>query len=151
MTTPEQPRLLGGTQPEPGPHDEGAGGDAAQRPDLTKGARSASVASDAIPERGCLVTNHLNLMYMLASGLVLPRSGFGEKYYRDTLDDCPGWIPLFTGQPGRAAVDHSIAEAGHLRPCLVVVSLRECVGPVMVPGRAAFLHAARRTRWAASR
>ena len=86
------------------------------------------------PERGCLVTNHLNLMYMLASGLVLPRSGFGEKYYRDTLDACPGWIPLFTGRPGRAAVDHSIAEARYLRPCQVVVSLRECVGPVMVPG-----------------
>ena len=73
-------------------------------------------------------------MYMLAAGLVLPRSGLGEKYYRDTLDACPGWIPLFTGRPGRAAVDHSIAEARYLRPCQVVVSLRECVGPVMVPG-----------------
>lgn len=134
MTTPEQPGLLGGVQPEPGTQDERAGGDAGQRPDLAKGARSAAVGSDAIPERGCLVTNHLNLMYMLASGLVLPRSGFGEKYYRDTLDACPGWIPLFTGRPGRAAVDHSIAEARYLRPCQVVVSLRECVGPVMVPG-----------------
>lgn len=134
MSTPEQPGLLGGVQPEPGTQDEGAGGDAAQRPDLTKGTRSAAVASDAIPARGRLVTNHLNLMYMLASGLVLPRNGFGEKYYRDTLDACPGWIPLFTGHPGRAAVDHSIAEAEHLRPCQVVVSLRECVGPVMVPG-----------------
>ncbi len=109
MTTPEQPGLLGGVQPEPG-------------------------TPDAIPERGVLVTNHLNLLYMLAAGLVLPTSGFGEKYYRDTLDGCPGWIPLFTGRPGRAAVDHSIAEARHLRPCQVVVSLRECVGPVMVPG-----------------
>ena len=134
MTTPEQPGLLGGVQPKPGPRDEGVGRDAAQRPDLTNGARSAAVASVAIPERGCLVTNHLNLMYMLAAGLVLPRSGFGEKYFRDTLDGCPGWIPLFTGHLGRAAVDHSIAEAKHLRPCQVVVSLRECVGPVMVPG-----------------
>ncbi len=70
---------------------------------------------------------------MLAAGLVLPRSGFGDKYYRDTLEICPGWIPLFTGRPGRAAVDHSIAEAAHLRPCHVVVSLRDCGGPVMVP------------------
>ena len=134
MTTPEQPGLLGGVQPEPGTHDAGAGGGDARRPGLAKGAPSAAVAADAIPERGCLITNHLNLLYMLASGLVLPRSGFGEKYYRDTLDACPGWIPLFTGHPGRAAVDHSIAEAGHLRPCQVVVSLRECVGPVLVPG-----------------
>ena len=134
MTTPEQPGLLSGVQPKPGPRAESPGRGAAQRPDLTNSAKSTAAVSDAIPERGCLVTNHLNLMYMLAAGLVLPRSGFGEKYYRDTLDGCPGWIPLFTGHPGRAAVDHSIAEAGHLRPCQVVVSLRECVGPVMVPG-----------------
>ena len=69
---------------------------------------------------------------MLAAGLVLPSSGLGEKYYRDTLESCPGWLPLFTGHPGRAAVDHSVAEAGHLKPCQVVVSLRECAGPVMV-------------------
>ena len=134
MTTPEQPGLLGVIQSPPGPREEAAGGRAARRPDLLNGAQSTAAGSDAIPERGCLVTNHLNLMYMLAAGLVLPRSGFGEKYYRDTLDGCPGWIPLFTGPPGRAAVDHSIAEAGHLRPCQVVVSLRECAGPVMVPG-----------------
>ena len=133
MTTPEQPGLLGGTQPDPGPHDEGVGGHGGQRHDLATSTKSAS-ASNSIPERGCLVTNNLNLMYMLAAGLVLPRSGLGEKYYRDTLDVCPGWIPLFTGHPGRAAVDHSIAEARYLRPCQVVVSLRECVGPVMVPG-----------------
>ena len=134
MTTPEQPGLLGGAKPEPGPRDKGVGGQSTQRHDLTTSTKSVASAPHATPERGCLVTNHLNLMYMLAAGLVLPRSGFGEKYYRDTLDDCPGWIPLFTGQPGRAAVDHSIAEAGHLRPCQVVVSLRECVGPVAVPG-----------------
>ena len=136
MTTPKQPGLLGGVQPTPGPRDVSASGDAARRPDLTKGTRSAAVAPDATPERGFLVTNHLNLLYMLAAGLLLPTSGFGEKYYRDTLGGCPGWIPLFTGRPGRAAVDHSIAEAKHLKPCQVVVSLRECVGPVMVPGPA---------------
>ena len=134
MTTPKQPGLLGGVQPTPGPRDDNTSRDAAERPDVTKRTRSAAVAPDAVPERGFLVTNHLNLLYMLAAGLVLPTSGFGEKHYRDTLDGCPGWIPLFTGRPGRAAVDHCTAEARHLRPCQVVVSLRECVGPVMVPG-----------------
>lgn len=83
-------------------------------------------------EQGRLVTNHLNLFYMLAAGLLLPRSGFGGKYYQDTLDACPGWIPLFTGRPPRSAVDHSTAEARHLRPCQVVVSLKDCAGPAMV-------------------
>ena len=132
MTTPEQPGLLGRVPPEPGSRDKGARGDPVQRPAPSRGVRSVAPAPGTVPLRGCLVTNHLNLMYMLAAGLVLPRSGFGEKYYRDTLDGCPGWIPLFTGRPGRAAVDHSIAEANHLRPCQVVISLRECIGPVMV-------------------
>ena len=92
----------------------------------------AAVASGAAPAQGRLVTNHLNLLYMLAAGLVLPRSGFGEKYYRDTLDACPGWIPLFTGLPGPAAVDQATAEAEYLKPCQVVVSLTACAGPAMV-------------------
>ena len=36
------------------------------------------------PDSGLLVTNHLNMMYMLAAGLVMPPAGFGDKYYRDT-------------------------------------------------------------------
>ena len=108
------------------------------RPDRSAGAQEVStgptaVSSGAAPTQGRLVTNHLNLLYMLAAGLVLPRSGFGGKYYQDTLDACPGWIPLFTGLPSRAAVDHATAEAGHLKPCQVVVSLTACAGPVMVP------------------
>ena len=132
MTTPEQPGLLG-ILPGRGPRDGGAGGPAVSRPDLEGSAPPSAGAFGAVPERCCLVTNHLNLLYMLAAGLLLPRSGFGGKYYRDTLQSCPGWIPLFTGRPGRAAVDHSIAEAAHLKPCQVVVSLRDCAGPVMVP------------------
>ncbi len=132
MTTPEQPGLLG-ILPGRGPRDRGAGGRAGSRPGPVESAPPSAAAFGEVPERCCLVTNHLNLLYMLAAGLVLPRSGFGEKYYRDTLECCPGWIPLFTGRPGRAAVDHSIAEAAHLKPCQVVVSLRECAGPVMVP------------------
>ena len=131
MATLEQPGLLG-ILPGSGPQEASAGGRAASRRDAAAG--SSSSVSDAIPERCCLVTNHLNLLYMLAAGLVLPSSGLGEKYYRDSLESCPGWIPLFTGRPGRAVVDHSVAEAGHLTPCQVVVSLRECAGPVMVPG-----------------
>ena len=131
MTSPEQPGLLG-ILPGSGPQAGSGGGRAAARREAPAGSSSSASSSGAIPERCCLVTNHLNLLYMLAAGLVLPSSGFGDKYYRDTLESCPGWIPLFAGRPGRAAVDHSVAEAGHLKPCQVVVSLRECAGPVMV-------------------
>ena len=132
MATPEQPGLLG-IVPGSGPRDGDAGGREIPPSDLVAGGPRPAAALGAVPERCCLVTNHLNLLYMLAAGLLLPRSGFGEKYYRDTLESCPGWIPLFTGRPGRAAVDHSIAEAAQLKPCRVVVSLRDCAGPVMVP------------------
>ena len=91
----------------------------------------ASAPARNSPKAGYLVTNHLNLFYMLASGLVLPPAGFGGKYYRDTLECCPGWIPLFTRRPSRAAIDHSLAEANHLRPCIVRISLNDFSGPVL--------------------
>ena len=133
MADPEQPPLLDAPEPGPGTRAEGGAGRDGRGRDRPGGARPASAASSAVPERGCLVTNHLNLLYMLAAGLLLPKSGFGEKYYRDTLEVCPGWLPLFTAPPGRDAVEYSTAEAGHLRPCQLVVSLRGCAGPVMVP------------------
>ena len=132
MTTLEQPDLLG-AEPASAPRGKGAGRRAARKRDIPAGAAPTAAGPGAAPETGRLVTNHLNLMYMLAAGLLLPKSGFGEKYYRDTLDVCPGWLPLFTVRPGRTAVEHSIAEARHLRPCQVIVSLRDCAGPVMVP------------------
>ena len=94
-----------------------------RRPPATLGKRQG-------PAAGYLVTNHLNLMYMLGAGLLLPPAGFGNKYYRDTLDCSPGWIPLFTGRPRREAIDHSLFEAKHLKPCIVRVSLKEFSGRV---------------------
>ncbi len=75
------------------------------------------------PESGLLVTNHLNLMYMLAAGLVMPPAGFGGKYYQDTLGFCPGWIPLFIGKPFREAIELSTSEAKHLKPICVEIGL----------------------------
>ena len=83
------------------------------------------------PAAGLLVTNHLNLMYMLASGLVLPPSGFGGKYYSDTLECFPGWVPLFVGKVPREAIVSCTREAGHLRPTIVEVSLSGLSGNVV--------------------
>lgn len=76
-----------------------------------------------VPESGLLATNHLNLFYMLSAGFLLPPSGFDGKHYDDTLGCFPGWIPLFPGQPSAQAISQSIAEARHLKPVLVEVSL----------------------------
>ena len=84
------------------------------------------------PEAGLLVTNHLNLMYMLAAGLVMPPAGFGDKYYRDTLECYPGWIPLFIGKAPKEAVESSTREAGHLKPVLVELGLSRMSGQVVV-------------------
>ena len=86
------------------------------------------------PGSALLVTNHLNLMYMLAAGLVVPPDGFGDKYYRDTLADFPGWIPLFIDKAPRDAIETATSEAGHLRPAIVELDLSSLSGPVMVIG-----------------
>ena len=70
-------------------------------------------ASAPAPATGLLGTNHLNLMYMLAAGLVMPPAAFGDKYYRDTLECFPGWIPLFIGKVPSEAIASTTREAGH--------------------------------------
>ena len=68
------------------------------------------------------VTNHLNLMFSLAAGLITPPSGFGDKYYKDTLSAYPGWIPLFIEKIPKSAINISVAEATHLRPVIVKIN-----------------------------
>ena len=86
------------------------------------------------PASGLLVTNHLNLMYMLAAGLVMPPAGFGDKYYRDTLGCFPGWIPLFIDRVSGEAIASSTREAGHLRPIVAEIGLAGLSGPVLALG-----------------
>ena len=86
------------------------------------------------PAVGYLVTNHLNLMYILSAGLVMPPSGFGAKYYSDTLERFPGWIPLFVGKVSGRAIEHSVAEAGHLKPCIVEIGLSDLTGGAVALG-----------------
>ena len=88
-------------------------------------------ASAKAPAAGLLVTNHMNLMYMLAAGLVMPPAGFGDKYYRDTLECFPGWVPLFVGKAPSEAIKSTTREAGHLRPVIVEIDLSGLSGRVM--------------------
>ena len=91
-----------------------------------------------MPESGLLVTNHLNLMYMLAAGLVLPPAGFGDKYFHDTLGEYPGWIPLFIDKVPREAIESSIREAAHLKPVIVEFRLTGLSGPALAFGDQGF-------------
>ena len=91
-------------------------------------------ATAKAPESGLLVTNHLNLMYMLAAGLVMPPAGFGSKHYRDTLGDFPGWVPLFIGKVSGEAIESSVREAGHLRPCVIEIGLAGLSGRMFAFG-----------------
>lgn len=90
------------------------------------------MASRAVPgpDYGYLVTNHLNLMYMLSAGLIMSPSGFGTKYYQDTLGCFPGWIPLFIEKVFEKAVEESVSEANHLRSCLAQIRLNNLTGTV---------------------
>ena len=87
------------------------------------------------PASGLLVTNHLNLLYMLAAGMVMPPSGFGGKYYQDTLACCPGWIPLFLDKRLPAdALKLSTNEAPHLKPVVVQMDLTGLSGTMAAFG-----------------
>lgn len=85
----------------------------------------------AMPTKWLLVSNHMNLLYMQAAGLIMPPKGFGKKYYQDTLAAYPGWIPLFVNNVPKAAIEHSVSEGNHLIPCIVTVNLSALQGKVM--------------------
>lgn len=82
-----------------------------------------------------LVTNHLNLLYMLAAGLVMEPSWFRGKHYVDSLGAVPGWVPLFRDVIPTKTFDEAISERRHLRPCVVSFNLSGVSGPVQVLSR----------------
>jgi hypothetical protein len=82
-----------------------------------------------------LVTNHLNLLYMLAAGLVMGPSGFRGKHYVDSLGAIPGWIPLFRNVIPAKTLDHAVSERKHLRPCVISLDLSGVSAPVQVLSR----------------
>lgn len=82
-----------------------------------------------------LATNHLNLLYMLAAGLVMEPSWFRGKHYVDSLGAVPGWVPLFRAAIPTKAVNEAVGERKHLRPCIVSFDLSGVSGPVQVLSR----------------
>ncbi|MCF1431071.1 MAG: hypothetical protein JAY67_20355 [Candidatus Thiodiazotropha taylori] len=84
-----------------------------------------------------LVTNHQNMLYMLAAGMVMGPAGFRGKHYSDPLSVYPGWIPLFRDkvQVPADALNHATRERKHLLPCIVSFDLTDLSGPVRMLSR----------------
>lgn len=79
-----------------------------------------------------MVTNQNNLFYMIAAGMIMPPSGFANKYYQDTASTYLGYLPIFPVSVSQAAVEYSISEREHLLPCIVNLRLTELAGPVKI-------------------
>ena len=82
-----------------------------------------------------LPTNQLNLLFMLAAGLVSGPAGFGRKYYADCLGNSPGWIPLFADAVPQSALQQAVVEGGHLRQVIAAIELSSLLGTVQAVGR----------------
>lgn len=81
---------------------------------------------------GVFITNHLNLAYILAAGLIMKPKDFGNKYYGDVLQQFPGWVPIFPGPIPSGVLTQATAERASLRPCLIEIALEQVVGPCRV-------------------
>jgi hypothetical protein len=75
-------------------------------------------------------TNHLNLMFHLAAGLITGPRGLGAKYYRDPLSVAPGWIPLFDESIPAGAMAQATSEENYLQGVAAAVDLSKLTGAI---------------------
>ena len=74
-------------------------------------------------------TNTQNLSNFIAQGLITEPSGM-RKYYRDILEDYPGWVPLFRKKLPAYALEKGRIENCQLSLCIVEISLEQVNGSV---------------------
>ena len=83
------------------------------------------VVNCSIKNNWKFITNQMNMAYMLGGGLIMPPNGFGHKYYQDTLQLVPGWIPIFPNNLSLEALEYSIQEQPKvLNACYVELDLK---------------------------
>lgn len=82
-----------------------------------------------------LATNHLNLLYMLAAGMVMGPAGFSGKHYRDPSSQLPGLIPVFRDGVPEGAIQQAVSERKHLLPCIAELNLAGLAGAVALVSR----------------
>ncbi len=81
-----------------------------------------------------MVTNHQNMLYMLAAGMAMSPAGFRGKHYADTLDTYKGWIPLFrdTKTIPASVMAYVTSERKHLLPCIASFDVTSLGGAVQM-------------------
>ena len=90
---------------------------------------------DVAAQTWLLATNHLNLLHMLAAGMVMGPAGFAGKHYRDPSSEVPGLIPIFRDGVPEAAVQQAVSEQKYLRACIAEIDLARLAGPVRLVSR----------------
>ena len=74
--------------------------------------------------RWFLPTNTDNLKMMVAQGLMSSPDGFSpNKYYKDELENYPGFIPVFKNSIPKNTLDLIISEQENMTACLIEIDL----------------------------
>ena len=74
--------------------------------------------------RWFLPTNADNLKMMVAQGLISSPDGFSpNKYYKDELENYPGFIPVFKNSIPKDTLELIISEQENMTACLIEIDL----------------------------
>ena len=74
--------------------------------------------------RWFLPTNTDNLKMMVAQGMISSPDGFSpNKYYKDELENYPGFIPVFKNSIPQSTLDLIISEQENMTACLIEIDL----------------------------
>lgn len=74
-------------------------------------------------------TNTQNLNNFIAQGLITEPCGM-QKYYRDILEDYPGWVPMFRNKLPKDVLEKGRSENQRLSLCVLECSLDNINGSV---------------------
>jgi hypothetical protein len=74
-----------------------------------------------------LPTNIENLQMMLAQGLISDASGFVGSYYKDVLNECPGYISLFKNEVPGTALSLAKSEDASLISSIIKINLKDII------------------------
>ncbi len=80
-----------------------------------------------------MVTNQQNMLYILASGIVMSPAGFRGKHYEDTLNLYPGYVPLFRNVKNKMSIPNKTLESvtnerKFLSPCIASFNVSSLAG-----------------------
>ena len=80
-----------------------------------------------------LATNTANLNMIIAQGLITTSDGF-SKYYRDTLELVPNYIPLFKDEIPNDVLDYVKEEENDLIPVIIEIDIAKISSEIKVKG-----------------